>query len=586
MNTAEKERRTRLRLCRMRVLILAVVVSSLSLLAGMPLFFAPVVSPRTSVMEAHPFVETVLAQGRTSSDTDLTMLRSAPDFHNEQEHMNAIETISNDGGVAPSWKGEVSLVPSRAAPAQGSLEGKGTTMADSSESTIAGISGFNAGVSSRGLSGPGTLRPQVNDDVQESHQRDLFGRFVGAANWLMLIVLTLWGGGLVIERLIVHGGKTSSPFVTSASARLRSLQEQCLWLLLIGELVTFVLQAIQSMYMVSGPHQSVAQLLQIGSTTASGQAWLLRVVFTACALLLQHRRQQVQRRNKTAGSATQTAASFRSIHSSHARHHPRWKRAFLRVKRGVAALATLALAHVPLLLLVLLGAITLTSAAPIDFASFPSLRLSAIVMDWLMLVARCIWFGGFACLGTVLLPDMESEWDDDLMALMETLRCATPLLGGAIGVTLWGTLFFSEARLRGATGGADFLASDPSGYVLLIELVGLALLVMVSFYALLVPRLKIRRGANPVEDPLDAQIVREQAERTIRRSTRLFLLIAAGVLLCSTLMNFLAPPPLLPGMAEATKARPVLTFVQAGQRGHPPRTGEKRRETMEPFPHF
>ena len=371
-------------------------------------------------------------------------------------------------------------------------------------------------------------------------------------DWIALVALMLWGGGLVVEQLVVRARKDSSLFFDVASARIRTLQEACLWVLLISEVVTFALRIMQELRAPSGQSFLLAIELQFGGMTTYGRVWPVRAALITFALVLQRWRQRVQRQGKAAGLPAQTTAGSPRAPSSHARHLPGWKRA-------AAALVPTALAHTSLLLLSLLGGITLTYAATRDFAPFPSLHLSALVIGWLTLVAQCIWFGGLVCLGAAL-PDMESEWDEYVIALIALLRRATPLLGSAIGVTLVGTLFFSEASASGAANGVDFFLRDHYGRTLLVELILFAPLVILSLYALLMPHVKVQRRAMPGGRSLDTQVALEQAERSLRRPIRLFLWVAGSILLCSTLLSFSS---LAPSCRPGTAGTAAVTIASA-----------------------
>jgi virginiamycin B lyase len=400
-------------------------------------------------------------------------------------------------------------------------------------------------------------------------QLDLFGPLLRVWNWIALVALMLWGGGLVVEQL-VQARKDSSQFFDVAGGRIRSLQESCLWTLLIDEVVTFVLHVIQSLQPPSGQSFSLAIVLQFGGTTTYGRVWLVRVVLITLALVLQRWRQLAQRQGKAAGLPTRTTTGLPHTLSSRAHHLPAWKRAFSGRKQAAAAPVPTAMTHASLLLLSLLGGITLTYAAAGDFTPFPSLHLNTLVIGWFTLVAQCIWFGGLVCLGAVLLPDMESEWDEYVIALIGILRRATPLLVSTIGVTLVGTLFFSETSVSGAANGVDFFLSNPYGRTLLVELMLFAPLVILSLYALLMPHVKVQRRTIAGKRSIDKQVALEQAERSLRRPTRLFLWVAGSILLCSELLSFFPHPPSCSPGTAGTAAATIVSSCAGGAASQQP----------------
>jgi len=200
----------------------------------------------------------------------------------------------------------------------------------------------------------------------------------------------------------------------------------------------------------------------------------------------------------------------------------------------------------------------LTLALSGDAAQLAQPHISAIVLNWLYLAAQCIWFGGIAYLGYVLLPLLPIiEPDHHGEKLATILRTYTPLTLGALGVMLVSGLFLSEASLSNA----QQLISDPYGRSLLVKIVLIVCILIFTAYALFFLRPKLTRQAAllPVVDTeLPIKRARQtallQTERSLKQTMRLSSWLGAGVLLCSALMAFFAPPIVFPAINYAASA--------------------------------
>ncbi len=79
--------------------------------------------------------------------------------------------------------------------------------------------------------------------------------------------------------------------------------------------------------------------------------------------------------------------------------------------------------------LILASLIIFTDALSDHVASLAQPHISAIVLDWLYLVARAVWFGSVAYLGYVLLPLLPvAEPDRPAEVLLPLLRRFYPLV--------------------------------------------------------------------------------------------------------------------------------------------------------------
>ena len=99
-------------------------------------------------------------------------------------------------------------------------------------------------------------------------------------------------------------------------------------------------------------------------------------------------------------------------------------------------------------MLILAGLILLTMALSEDVTQLAQAHASAVILDWLFLVAQGIWFGGAAYLGFVLLPLLPAlEPELHARSLVTLIQRYTPLIAGSIGVLLVSGLFLAETSL-------------------------------------------------------------------------------------------------------------------------------------------
>ncbi len=202
--------------------------------------------------------------------------------------------------------------------------------------------------------------------------------------------------------------------------------------------------------------------------------------------------------------------------------------------------------------LTLASLIIFTDALSGHAASLAQPHISAIVLDWLYLIARAAWFGSVAYLGYVLLPLLPvAEPDRRAEVLLPLLRRFYPLVLAAIGVLLVSGLFLAESSLSTPSQ----LLSDPYGRTLLIHSLLIALMLVLTAYtfSLLRPKLARQAALLPVVNAeMPARRVRqsalEQTSRRLKQSLNLQSWLGAAVLLCAALMAFFAPPIVFPNI--------------------------------------
>jgi hypothetical protein len=152
------------------------------------------------------------------------------------------------------------------------------------------------------------------------------------------------------------------------------------------------------------------------------------------------------------------------------------------------------------------------------------------------------------------------------------------LLAGSIGVLLVSGLFLAETSLSSV----QQLISDPFGRALLVKILLVAVMLLLSSYALffLMPRLRRQVLLLPVvNSDMPARRTRQAAlERNERRLTVLMKSLAflgVGALLCAAFMAFFAPPIVFPAIVytngsgtDATSSTTNTQVVQTKQVGN------------------
>ncbi len=425
-----------------------------------------------------------------------------------------------------------------------------------------GMMSFTLGPSSTGLSGQRSLGASTSNIPPEL---DIESILSIAWQWLVLLALTFWVGILVMEGLMSAREELAATWLASARKQTLPLQWLCLIALLAGELINLILRGALLTSTQGNDSIDLLALRQVVLETNYGRLWLIRLVLISLALAflwwttrqhsltsnagsMRHRRrpgsrfarlrQQVAREQGTLKEHPAAEPSRRPVHVAPRRYTFVW--------------------------LILAGLLVLTLAPSGDAAQVAQLHISAVVLNWLYLTAECIWLGGTAYLGYVLLPLLPVvDPDAHARTLTLFLRRYTPLTLGALSVLLVSGLFLSEASL----GDLQQLISDPYGRALLVKMLLITFLLILSIYALffLAPRLSRQVPVVPVVDgetparPAGLSAL-EKSERRLKRTMHISAWLGGGVLLCAALMAFFAPPivfPALPSLSSTTSLSPL-----------------------------
>jgi putative copper export protein/methionine-rich copper-binding protein CopC len=432
-----------------------------------------------------------------------------------------------------------------------------------------GVIGFNIGHSSTGLPGQVILGPSTSNILP---QLSLQGILAVAWDWLVMAALALWIGILVIEGVVLAGEKNDSGIDNSRNRgesgrrttrdlgdygegergnidrgsrgwvgasstgdrgrvgvnptptfRKQSLPLQwlCLAALFAGEIISLILRAALLTQASNSNGIDPATIRELIVDTTYGHLWLVRIALIGAALVFLWwttrftGRQSIGIRN-TASARTR----------GQARHTFAW--------------------------FALAGFILLTLAVSEDITQLAQAHVSAVILDWLFLAAQGIWFGGAAYLGFVLLPLLPAiEPELHARSLVTLLQRYTPLILGSIAVLLVSGLFLAETSLSSV----QQLITDPFGRALLVKIILVAMMLLLSAYALLFLGPQLRRQVmllHVVNAEMPARRTRQSAlERNEHRLTvtmKFLAYLGAGVLLCAAFMSFFAPPIVFPAI--------------------------------------
>ena len=459
---------------------------------------------------------------------------------------------------------------------QGGYTVRWTALSDVDGHTTHGVIGFNIGHSSFGLPGQVILGPSTSNILP---QLDTFGVLMIAWDWLVLLALTFWVGILALEWLVISQAANNALTLPDQIARQSvPLQWLCLAALLVGEAITLILRAtLLTRGLGSGGIDPVA-LGQLIIATSYGHLWLVRIACIIATLGLLWWTTREQHSNTTLLEAGHSKSRFSRLREQVALESdaelpiasehtssgnvgagdPAWEAGNAPALHDSPESAVPGSASLPYWYrgvgLALAGIILLTMAFSGDEAQLAQPHASAVLFNWLYLIAQSLLFGGCAYLGYVLIPLLlpgKQERRTETLALL-LRRLTIPALVTS-GVLLISGLFLSESSLTGV----QQLVSDPYGRALLAKIILIALVLALSIYALFVIGPGLARRSS-----------REQGERRLRQSLTIQSWMAGGALLCASLMAFYAPPIVFPAVTSTTaastnQASPPTTSINA-----------------------
>ncbi len=435
-----------------------------------------------------------------------------------------------------------------------------TAVANDDGHTTFGSIGFDVGHSSIGVQGTATLGPSSSNCVGDTCENDirkldLLGVLAVAWEWLVLAALTLWIGILVTERLIFARVERVTDLLDRVRRQAIPLQWLCLSAMLVGEIVTLALRSVHITRALNNGVLDFSALPALLTETWYGQLWMVRCLLLILALILlwwmthPQREQEIEQtvprlptttrtgplRLQQASTLTTTTGSVKAI-------------------RNILPVTTTApLQRFSGLWFLLAGLIVCTYALTENAVSVIQPYLSAVVLSGLSLLAQCVWFGGLAYLGYIVLPLLSIvDLDSNTETIIGFLRRMTPFILGGIGIQLVSLLFLSETTIPAL----HLFVDDAYGRSLLVRLILIVLALLVSLYILFVVRPRLMRQTlllPVVNAELPARRTRQSALERTTRHLRVLVntqaLLGGGVLLCSALMSFYAPPIVFPNIS-------------------------------------
>jgi putative copper export protein/methionine-rich copper-binding protein CopC len=486
---------------------------------------------------------------------------------------------------------------------EGSYTVRWTALSDTDGRATHGVIGFNIGHSSTGLPGQVILGPSTSNILP---QLSSLGVLAIAWDWLVLAAFALWIGILVMESIVLANGKDASgrdrsgnqgdsgirttrdlrepgegePSDANQASRVVSMEEGdrveavsrgergrveasptptfslmsqvrkqslplqwlCLTALCVGEIIDLILRA--ALYTQASNTSGIDPMAirELMFDTTYGYLWLVRIALIVLALVYF---------GWTTRSTRRPSSGIRNSTSMRTKGKARYS----------------------FVMLILAGLILITLALSEDVTHLAQAHTSAVVLDWLFLVAQGIWFGGAAYLGFVLLPLLPAlEPELHARSLVSLIQRSTPLIAGSIGVLLVSGLFLAETSLSSMQ---QFI-SDPFGRALLVKIMLVAIMLLVSIYALCFLMPQLRRQVlllHVVNSGMPArrtrQAVLERNERRLIATMRSLAFLGAGVLLCAAFMSFFAPPIVFPAIdytkGSSANTSPSTTNTQVIQ---------------------
>jgi copper transport protein len=318
------------------------------------------------------------------------------------------------------------------------------------------------------------------------------------ARWLVLAATALWTGVLALYALVLAPAAvaTGPAQQTLAGAALRRARPLLWWGLCATLLATALEAAVQAGDAAGGPG-GLPDALSAIMSTSYGAYLLARAVLLALALLV------------LLGAARASGLP--------------WRRGSSLAEPPLRPLTSRVLL---LLGLAYLGALALSGHA----ATVPHMTLTAVVLDWLHLVAMTVWIGGMAAIALLLVPARGGR--GDLLDLLDRFSPAAYVAVGALAAT---GLFNAQTRLSGPA----LLTSTLYGQLLLIKLALVAVLMAVSATHVFWTRPRLRRALSGAAQPPGPALTRGFASLAAR--LRFEPALGALLLLCVALMQQVAP---------------------------------------------
>ncbi|GCE48527.1 YtkA-like protein [Thermosporothrix hazakensis] len=551
--------------------IISVLILGVAVLAGACFFVPPLsASAHSFVIGSDPIdgstIEKVPTVAHIYFNADLSPLSRARVYSIQN---NTLVDITEGESSISSTNPRQLNIPVQAPEKQpkGSYEILWTAVANGDGHTTNGIIGFNVGFSSTGVTGTVVVGPESSNNLYGTDGSRVFTptALLGIVwDWLMLLGLALWIGIVITEHLILQPRQALHDLLERVREKSTSFQWLCLFLLLFSELVSFLLRLIQ-----------MTQQLQTGITANTSLGLLLQsnygrfliaqLLLTLCTMgfLYWTHKNTVTAPVVRPKKAASNPGGMRST-TSEPRHGALKTPSQPGLKPSGNEPDKAALNHPQarmlswqtIFWLVLIGLFLLAYVLSSDAVQVLRPHFSVIIFEWLFLAALCVWLGGLAYLGLILLPNIDS----DHQQLLNTVqRCMAPYHKACIGIFLVSGIFLAETAIPGM----QELFGDPYGRTLLVEALLFLLLLASGAYALYQVLPKMARQARlvpVVKAELPAKKARQSAlqntERTLRQTIYTQIILGGSMFLCLALLTFYAPPIVFPANQPGTAVSP------------------------------
>lgn len=335
---------------------------------------------------------------------------------------------------------------------------------------------------------------------------DAGGVAVALTQWLSLIAMVIWTGALALELLVLAPERRRSHdaprrLAVAGSGRVGVVMRLGLLATLISALLELATQAYAATGSWSGPGTTLALGDILGSPYG---VWFgARLGLALLALLV------VQNPNGAGRLPIGGHAATLGL---------------VALRRPVVE--TRPLGMVSGRLLAVLGPTYLLALALSSHnAALPHMALTAVMLDWLHLIATSIWVGGMVAIALVLLP--LRPWSRDLLDLLDRFSPAAFLALIAAAAT---GMFNAQVRI-------DSLATlfdTTYGRLLLIKLALIGVIAALSASHVFGTRPRLRAATTQT-------VATARAYASLIRRLRIEPLLGLGILLCAALMGQVAP---------------------------------------------
>jgi copper transport protein len=352
------------------------------------------------------------------------------------------------------------------------------------------------------VGGPGAVAPSsvpAAIAAPESAPLDAAALAGALARWLVLAATALWTGALALQALVLEPALAAprpgqGAVATAALRRARPLIWWGLWATLLATALEWATQAD------AGAPGGPADLSALGAVLGSpyGAYLLARGALLALALVV-------------VGGAGRVAGLL-------GRQRPAMARPPLGCLAS-RALLVLGLAY--------LAALALSGHA----ATVPRMTLTAVLLDWLHLIAMSVWVGGMAAIALLLVPASGSRCE-----LLDLLDRFSPAAYVALIAAAASGMFNAQVRLSGLA----MLTGTLYGQLLLIKLAVIAVLMAISASHVFITRPRLRRALAGGQEP-HHDLAGLPASGSLAARLRLEPALGALLLLCVALMGQVAP---------------------------------------------